>query len=148
MADEKEGIDPVSGDRHATSVPWSILQRRALVVVLSALTVYLLVLMMRHRGYVADPIPAEGSWADQLADRIDLNTADFATIAAIPTLGGSRAEMIIEYRQRAQAREPGMPVFRSPEDLLKVRGIGAAMLANLAPYIKFPAAEQAATTQP
>jgi hypothetical protein len=125
-------------DADDRSLPWTLSQRRAIVAVLCIVLLYLAFLIVRDRQYVPDPLPAALPFADQLADRIDPNTADVATLAALPGLGEKRAATIIAFREKVQQREPGTTVFRQPNDLLKVRGFGAAMLENLRPYLHFP----------
>ncbi|HEV7300378.1 MAG TPA: helix-hairpin-helix domain-containing protein [Tepidisphaeraceae bacterium] len=120
------------------SLPFTLRQRRAVLGIFSLVSIYLIFLSIRDRRYVPDPLPAESSLASQLADRIDPNTADIATLSALPGLGEKRAAVIIAFREKVQQREPGTTVFNSPYDLLKVRGIGIAMLANLQPYLIFP----------
>lgn len=53
-----------------------------------------------------------------LAGPVNLNSADAATLAKeLDGIGPSKAQAIVEFRQKNGP-------FRSPEDLLKVRGIG------------------------
>lgn len=75
---------------------------------------------------------------DQLADRIDLNTATTAELAAIPGLGEKRAAAIVQFRTQFQSRHPNQPAFRRPTDLEQIPGIGAAIAENLEPYLTFP----------
>ncbi len=52
------------------------------------------------------------------ADRIDINTADAATIdAGLLNIGRAKAEAIVAYREQHGA-------FKSPEQLAQVKGIG------------------------
>lgn len=55
----------------------------------------------------------------EVADPININTADLAELDRLPGVGPALAEAIIEYRN-----VEGM--FQSPEDLMKVKGIGEA----------------------
>lgn len=55
---------------------------------------------------------------------VDLNTATLEQLDALPGVGPSTAQAIVDYRQ-----EKGR--FRSVEELLEVRGIGEAKLAAL-----------------
>ena len=134
--------------RHDNAIPWTLRQRRALALILSAVVVYLLGITLANRAYVPDPVPPESPLAGRLADRIDLNTADLATIAAIPTMGETRARSILAYRNQVHARDPAAIAFQSPEDLLRVRGIALATVANLSPYLTFPATKPAPATAP
>jgi len=130
-------------DPEDRSLPFTLRQRRALLLVVSFVSIYLVVLAVRDRQYIPNPLPAESALAYQLADKIDPNTADVATLAALPGLGEKRAAVIVAHREKVQQRAPGTTVFATPYDLLKVRGIGIAMLGNLQPYLIFP--EQTAT---
>ena len=52
------------------------------------------------------------------ADRIDINTADAATIdAGLVNIGRAKAEAIVAYREQHGA-------FKTPEQLAQVKGIG------------------------
>lgn len=130
---------------------WTGSQRRVLLALLACLLVYLVVRLILNPAYVSDPQPVKPSRYDELADRIDPNTADWQTLAALPALGEKRAKTIIEYRESFVKEHPDHLAFEEPEDLLLVRGIGNAMLATLRPYMLFPsddAATQPVTTRP
>ncbi|WP_067930999.1 ComEA family DNA-binding protein [Alicyclobacillus kakegawensis] len=60
--------------------------------------------------------------------KVDLNTADVATLETLPGVGPARAADIVQYRQ-----EHGP--FASVDDLDSVPGIGPATLARLKPYL-------------
>ena len=60
---------------------------------------------------------------------VDLNTATLEQLDALPGVGPSTAQAILDYRQ-----EKGR--FRSVEELLEVRGIGEAKLAALRRRVK------------
>jgi competence protein ComEA len=99
---------------------------------------------MANRSYVSDPQPETPAKFGDLADRIDPNTADPATLSALPLIGDRKARDIIRYREEYQARNAGQPAFREARDLLKIKGIGAATVSQLEPYLVFPSA----TTKP
>lgn len=63
-----------------------------------------------------------------LSGKIDLNGADQAALMALPGIGPSLAARIIDDRE---ARGP----FRSPEELLRVKGIGQKTFERLMPYL-------------
>jgi competence protein ComEA len=79
------------------------------------------------------PAPEEGG-ADEssaVAEQdglVDINTADITDLDALPGIGQSFAERIIEYRT---VNGP----FESVEDLQKVKGIGPALFAKIAPLV-------------
>lgn len=60
---------------------------------------------------------------------LDLNRATIAELDALPGIGPVLARRIVEHRERHGP-------FRSPEELLAVRGIGPRSLARLAPYLR------------
>ncbi|MFS8586751.1 MAG: ComEA family DNA-binding protein, partial [Acidimicrobiia bacterium] len=55
---------------------------------------------------------------------VDVNTADAAALEALPGIGPATAQAIIDHRERHGP-------FRSVDDLLDVRGIGEAKLAQI-----------------
>jgi DNA uptake protein ComE-like DNA-binding protein len=101
--------------------------------------------MYRNRTYISDPQPARPARELDLADRIDPNTADVATLAALPGLGMKRAEDIVRYREQFQRENPGRRAFARAQDLLKIKGIGYSMMVQLAPYLLFPDTAPATT---
>jgi hypothetical protein len=117
---------------------WTASQRGVLLALLACLLVYLVVRLILNPLYVSDPQPPRPPRFDELADKIDPNTADWQTLAALPALGEKRAKTIIEYRESFTAKHPDHLAFEEPEDLLLVRGIGPSMLATLRPYLLFP----------
>ncbi|MBW7931174.1 MAG: helix-hairpin-helix domain-containing protein [Gammaproteobacteria bacterium] len=59
-------------------------------------------------------------WA--LAGPVDINTADAATLAReLNGIGPARAQAIVDYREKNGR-------FRSPDELLKIKGIGPHVL--------------------
>lgn len=127
-----------SPQRPKIDLGWTPSQRRGLLVLLTAFLVVLTIQFARNRQFVSDPQPTEGSRAAELDARIDPNTADWQTLAAIPSLGEKRAKAIVSYREQSHASAPRSLIFRTPEDLLQVRGIGAATVENLKPFLSFP----------
>ena len=83
---------------------WTYSQRRVLLVLLSVLCVALIVRYALHPVYVSDPQPPVPARFSELADRIDPNTADWQTLAALPGIGERRAKDIVAYRERERAR--------------------------------------------
>jgi competence ComEA-like helix-hairpin-helix protein len=60
---------------------------------------------------------------------VDLNAADAAALEALPGVGPVLAARIVAYRDSVGG-------FKSPEDLLAVRGIGEATLERLRPRLR------------
>jgi DNA uptake protein ComE-like DNA-binding protein len=88
----------------------------------------------RNRSYVSNPQPEPPAMASELADRIDPNTADVATLSALPLIGERKARDIIAWRDAQKTQ----PAFRGPDDLLKIKGIGVSTVKQLEPYLIFP----------
>ncbi|HRK30423.1 MAG TPA: helix-hairpin-helix domain-containing protein [Tepidisphaeraceae bacterium] len=128
-------------------IAWTEAQRRVLIVLTFAVAVVLLIRLMRESTTVTDPPPVLGARSVELANRIDPNTADVATLAALPGLGKIRARGFVLYRESVAQRSPGELAFRRPEDLMRVDGIGVAMMTQLSPFMVFPAT-QPSNTEP
>ena len=126
-----------------SSIGWTLRQRQALLLVLTLLLAFLAVRYARSPTYVSDPQPERPARYADLADRIDPNTADVPSLAALPTLGKKRAETIIAYRTSRTTTRPNEPAFRRPEDLLRITGFGSATIEALRPYLDFPATRPA-----
>jgi DNA uptake protein ComE-like DNA-binding protein len=118
---------------------WTSSQRRGLLVVLATLIAVLGIRLATQRMTVGEPEPL-GPHADRLADRIDPNTATAPQLAAIPRIGQVRAAAIVAFRDRYLAQHPGHVAFVRPGDLEQVRGIGAATVESMEPYLLFPTA--------
>jgi len=130
----------------ASRLTWTPRQRRVLLLLLTVLLVFLAVRYAFNPSYVSDPQADRPARFDEIVDKIDPNTADWATLAALPGIGEKRAKDIVAFREESQRYAPGMPVFARPYDLLKVKGIGLAMLEGMSPYLTFP--NPAPTTAP
>jgi len=127
------------------ALAWTLPQRRALLLVLTAFGLILGIRLACNPAYVSDPQPDEPRRYHDLADRIDPNTADWQTLAALPTLGEKRARAITDYRDERLRDRPGEIVYKAPRDLMAIRGIGAAMVVTLRPYLIFPTDKPATT---
>lgn len=131
-------------DRH-TFVPFTLRQRRGLIALLILFLCAIAIGLLRNRSFVADPIPNEAMRYLELQDRIDPNEADVALLAALPALGERRAQDIVNFRESRRVADPKRIVFREPNDLLQIRGIGGGILAQVRPFLRFP---DSPTTQP
>lgn len=81
----------------------------------------------RGESPTADAVVADPAGAAQ-SGPLDLNTASASDLDGLPGIGQSFADRIIEYRT---TNGP----FASIEDLQKVKGIGAALFAKIAPLV-------------
>ena len=128
---------------------WTEPQRRVLLVLLAIFLVFLTGRYACNRMYVSNPQPETGARYGDLADRIDPNTADWQTLAALPGIGEGKARDIVAYRERkrAEAHDPGLVVFKAEGDLLFIRGVGPALVQSMKPHLLFPpATNRSATT--
>jgi hypothetical protein len=128
----------------APTIAWTASQRRAIAFLLIGAVAYLSFRLAGDRTTLSDPQPARPARETELADRIDPNSADTLTLAALPGLGERRASDIVAFREAFERRHPGRRAFTRAEDLLKVRGIGYATMVQLAPHLIFPASTRAA----
>jgi competence protein ComEA len=86
----------------------------------------LLLLPVAHAASAADSGPVTGT---ELTRPVNINTADADTLAgSLRGIGRSKAEAIVAYRD-----ENGP--FKSVDDLVNVKGIGAKTLEQLRPMI-------------
>jgi len=122
---------------------WTDSQRRTLIALAGLLALVLLVRAAFNRRYISDPQPPEPARMNELADRIDPNRAALEELIVLPQLGQKRAAAIVAYRERFAKENPGRVAFTRVEDLLVIKGIGAAMVQTLAPHLVFPASQPA-----
>jgi competence protein ComEA len=62
--------------------------------------------------------------------RINVNTADAATLSVVPGVGSVLAQRIVAFRQTRPDKR-----FKSLDELIEVKGIGEKILAKLRPYL-------------
>lgn len=137
----------MSDNGGAIPPPWTARQRGVLIGLLLILALHVSIRYLFNRRYVSDPQPDIPSRLEDLADRIDPNSADVATLAALPTIGPKRARDIVSFREQYKRDGRGDLPFEQLEDLLKIRGIGGATIAQLKPYLLFPSTDRP-TTKP
>ena len=65
---------------------------------------------------------------------IDPNTAPWWELTALPDIGEGTARKIVEYREAHADRSP---VFRRPDDLEPVPGIGPKTIERISPHLRF-----------
>lgn len=135
-------------DRDDPSWTWTRPQRRVLLALLAVLLPTLALRYTCNPAYVPDPQPPYPARFEELADQIDPNTADLATLSALPMIGEKRAQALIDYREQRRAGAPDRPVFTAAEDLLRIGGFGASSVETLRPYLVFPKPGSAPTSHP
>lgn len=82
-----------------------------------------------RRGEVPPPVVGASGVSGAAGAPLDLNRATAAELDALPGVGPSTAQAIVDYR-RTHGR------FRSVDELGHVRGIGPARLATLRPLVR------------
>jgi DNA uptake protein ComE-like DNA-binding protein len=119
------------------------------IALLIVIFTYLVIKLMLNPVYVSDPQPRAGPRAAEVESKIDPNTADWSTLAALPQIGEGRARQIVAYREQFLAQNPGAIAFTGPTDLHRVRGIGVGIVSLIEPYLVFPASQPSTqSTQP
>lgn len=116
---------------------WSAKQRWVVIAGLAAILTYLSINYWYNSVYTPWPVESDGSRASLIDRQINPNTASRAELEAVAYIGPALAQSIVEYRDRAAAEHPDKVIFQSPEDLLKVRGIGPATLDRIGPWLMF-----------
>jgi competence protein ComEA len=74
------------------------------------------------------PRPTGATGSSEAGQRININTASVDALVALPGIGPTLAQRIVEYRQ---ANGP----FSRPEDIKKVKGIGDGIFAEIKDWI-------------
>ena len=135
---ESETSPPLS-DVSTSRVRSAARRRRRHVYVASALLIGVAVVLVVQRRHVpAPPSSAAAVHARALARGIDPNTATAAELTALPGIGRVKAERIVAYRlSHRDADDPAAPVFRRPEDLQGVHGIGPKTVERLRLLLRF-----------
>jgi len=97
--------------------------------------------------YFAEPIRVAGSQPDRPDPRLDPNEAAWYDLARLPGIGPATAKRIVRYRQHmieqmastrpASESADRMIVFKRPEDLLAIKGIGPKTVQKIRPYLRF-----------
>jgi competence protein ComEA len=72
------------------------------------------------------------------AGKVNINTASVDQLTTLPGVGPKLAARIVEYRQKSGA-------FRSPQELLNVKGVGEKNLAKIEPWLTVGEAPKAAS---
>jgi DNA uptake protein ComE-like DNA-binding protein len=116
---------------------WTSTQRKTLLGLCFTLLIFLMIESIRNPIQITDPPLTASARSNEIQDRLDPNTADAAALSAIPNLGESRAEQIVDYRENFTRQHPGVAAFKSADDLMRVKGIGPGVSSNMSPYLIF-----------
>ncbi len=76
-----------------------------------------------------------------VAQPVNINTADVATLRTLENIGATRAAAIIEYRQINGS-------FNTVDEIVRVPGIGQAILSSIRHQITVGGSEPSATASP
>ena len=89
-------------------------------------------------GFVSEYVSSGQGSKIELESRINPNDAPIASLVRLPGIGVSRAGAIIAYRENfGGSPYGGNPVFRSCNDLQKVKGIGPKTVQNIGELLTF-----------
>ncbi len=119
---------------------WSPADRLGLSVLLGVWALWLGWWAWRRPVELAEATGPERSWAKEVRERIDPNTASAASLRRLPLVGPVRAAAIVRHREASLRAEPGGRVFRRAEDLLDVPGVGEGTLRRMRPHLSLGAA--------
>jgi hypothetical protein len=114
---------------------WNRRQRMGLGIFLTLLVAFLVVQFLRR------PVPMEAvvrHGPAPLPEQVDPNVASVADLARIPHVGDALAAKIVSYRDARKGTTADGIVFRQASDLDAVPGIGATLVEQLGPFLKFP----------
>jgi len=126
-------------------VPDPIAKRRlrlersgAIVFLLALIAAILTIRALQHRAFVHQPPVLTNAAVRPLADKINPNTASWASLARLPGVGETRARNVLDFRTRWANAHPDAPnAFHAPADLLQVKNIGPVTLERITPHLTF-----------
>jgi competence ComEA-like helix-hairpin-helix protein len=73
-----------------------------------------------------------------LADKVNPNTASWASLARLPGIGPGKAKAIIKYRNVWKKNEPADKIaFGESNDLCRIKGIGQKTVEQIKDYLVF-----------
>lgn len=123
----------------AAHAPAAASRRACQLYIASALLIGVAVALVLHRRQVpTPPVRAAAVHARTLVQGVNPNTATAVELTVLPGIGRVKAERIVGYRlSHRDADDPAARVFRRPEDLQGVPGIGAKTVARLRPLLRF-----------
>ena len=145
MADLEPSPDELQSGRATGTAPAPARLRTRLsaqiliCTLLAALLLCALVARYLRPLVLGDEIGVEPARVAQVEHRLDPNAADWPELANLPGVGEALAKRIVEYRRGRQKATGAAIVFRRPEELQAVRGIGPKKLEAMTPHLRFPA---------
>lgn len=126
---DQDGFDDQAAPRAQGLLPVSMRDQSTLAIMMCLIivfgTVYFLVSAIWQPGFVQhDSAPSL-----VVVFQVDINTAAWPEIAALPGIGPTRARQIVQWR------ETNGP-FVSIDDIARIHGIGPATLKRIGPYLR------------
>ena len=114
-------------------------------VALAILTASCVYRYWQHRRFVGRDLvletgdsSLESTDAVPLADTINPNTADWASMTRLPGIGPTRARAIVAFREQYLQNHPDETrAFTCAEDLTRIKGIGEKISAQIEPFLIF-----------
>jgi competence ComEA-like helix-hairpin-helix protein len=99
----------------------------------------------QHRRFVGGELvlemgdsALESSDAEPLTGKINPNTSDWASMTRLPGIGPTRARAIVAYREQYLQDHPDETrAFTCAEDLMRIKGIGEKISAQIEPFLSF-----------
>jgi competence protein ComEA len=85
-------------------------------------------------------LPASAAGKAAPTAKVNLNTATVEQLATLPGVGPKLAARILEYRQKSGP-------FRSPQELMNVKGVGEKNFGKIEAWISVSEAPKAAATK-
>jgi len=90
------------------------------------------------RGRLGDDLVVRPTQLQPAGEKINPNTASWASLARLPGIGPGRAKAICRYREQFKTAHPDRQAFQVPADLKKVSGLGPILVEGITPYLAFP----------
>lgn len=121
---------------------WSWTRRHliALAAMLAALGAMIAWRTVQNRALLGPDLEVVGADLAPAGEKIDPNTATWASLARLPGVGESKARAIVTYRTRFAAARTDRPAFLCADDLQNVDGIGPTIVRQSAAWLVFPPA--------
>jgi competence ComEA-like helix-hairpin-helix protein len=128
-ADDDSEVAAWQNKRRRDIVLWTLL------IVLVGLLFYCAI---ENRYKVNSGLEINDDEVNSLADKINPNTASWASLARLPGIGPGRAKAIIKYRNMWKKSGTGDKIaFRESNDLCRIKGIGQKTVEQIKDYLVF-----------
>ena len=93
---------------------------------------------IENRYKVSSGFEIDDKEVNSLADKINPNTASWASLARLPGIGPGRAKSIIKYRNVWKKTGAGNKIaFSESNDLCRIKGIGQKTVEQIKDYLTF-----------